>query len=459
MSAPEPLARHRKPTFFGPEQIDRIPQLSRLGAEARDRMKAVSAVLPFRVNAYVLDELIDWDAVPDDPIFQLTFPQPGMLDPSELGPLIDLVRAGDKAALRRRATIIQRSLNPHPAGQLTHNVPAGVEGLQHKYRETVLFFPRQGQTCHAYCGYCFRWAQFVGVDRLALANGEPAHLAAYVRAHPEVTSVLLTGGDPLIMRTRVLRRYVEPLLQIEHVRSIRLGTKSLAYWPQRFVTDPDADDLCRLFEEVTHAGKQLAVMGHYSHWRELTTPMARAALRRTLSTGASVRTQAPLIRHVNDSPAVWRRLWQDQVQLGAFPYYLFVERDTGARRYFEVPLAQALEIYESAYRGVSGLARTARGPVMSSMPGKVLIDGVTQIGREKVFVLKLLQARDPAWVNRPFFARFDPTARWLDDLRPALGHDEWFWERPLAQRLGEPTGRDRPFRDITLNSFATFGGE
>src|SRR5690606_33034370 len=96
-------------------------------------------------------------------------------------------------------------------------------------------------------------------------------LARYVRAHPEITSVLFTGGDPMVMKTRVFRRYVEPLLAINHVQSIRVGTKSLAYWPQRFVTDDDADDLLRLFEEVIAAGKHVALMAHYSHHRELET--------------------------------------------------------------------------------------------------------------------------------------------------------------------------------------------
>ena len=87
-----------------------------------------------------------------------------------------------------------------------------VAGVQHKYRETVLFFPSAGQTCHAYCTYCFRWAQFVGLEDPKFANSEAEVLVRYLRKHPEVTSVLFTGGDPMVMRTKVLRRYVEPLL-------------------------------------------------------------------------------------------------------------------------------------------------------------------------------------------------------------------------------------------------------
>lgn len=241
--------------------LDALPQLAALPADRRLAMRAVAEVLPFRSNEYVVDHLIDWSRVPDDPIFQLTFPQPGMLDPADLARMLDLLRAGaPREALRAAARSIHERLNPHPAGQRQLNVPRLDEvpaiGLQHKYRETVLFFPRAGQTCHAYCTYCFRWPLFVGHDDLALAAQEASILPRYLRRHPEVRSVLLTGGDPLIMRSAVLRRLIEPLLapELAHVTSIRIGSKSPAYWPHRFVHDRDADDLLRLFEEIQAAG-------------------------------------------------------------------------------------------------------------------------------------------------------------------------------------------------------------
>lgn len=432
--APDTGPRYRAHTR---KDLDRLPQLRHVSAELRDSMKAVSAVLPFRVNDYVLDELIDWSRVPDDPIYQLTFPQPGMLEPRHFERMLGLVRRdAAPAELRAAAREIQRSLNPHPAGQLDLNVPTlhgcPVPGLQHKYRETVLFFPAAGQTCHAYCSYCFRWAQFVGIGDLKFANRRVGSLVAYLKAHPEVSSVLVTGGDPMVMKTSVLRRNLEPLLDpaLENVESIRFGTKAPAYWPQRFVNDPDADSLLRLFEQIRRSGRHVALMAHYSHPREIETPIARAALRRMRDAGATVRCQAPLIRHVNDSSETWSELWRTQVRLGAVPYYMFVERNTGPKQYFEVPLARALEVFEEASREVSGLCRTARGPTMSATPGKILVDGVAEIGGEKVFVLKLLQARKTDWVGRTFFARFDPRATWIDDLQPASGADRFFFEEP-----------------------------
>jgi L-lysine 2,3-aminomutase len=314
-----------------------------------------------------------------------------------------------------------------------------VAGIQHKYQETVLFFPSQGQTCHAYCSYCFRWAQFVGDADLKFASREAGQLVRYVRDNPQVSSVLITGGDPMVMKTPVLRRYIEPLLtaKLPNLHSIRIGTKALAYWPYRFTEGEDADDFLRLIGEVKAAGKHFALMAHSSHSRELEPEVARRAVGRVLNAGAVIRCQAPLIRKVNDNANVWAELWRRQVQLGMVPYYMFVERDTGARAYFEVPLVRAYKVFTEAYSQVAGLCRTVRGPSMSAMPGKVLVDGITQVAGEKVFVLKFLQGRDPKWANRVFFARYDPMATWLSDLQPAFGEERFFFEDAMEAALAE----------------------
>ncbi|MBN7795076.1 KamA family radical SAM protein [Parahaliea mediterranea] len=421
------------------KQLDKIPQLQRLCEEQRFEMKVVASVLPFRVNEHVIDELIDWDAVPDDPIFQLTFPQREMLAPEYFERVAQALRDElPREDFNAIVADIRAELNPHPAGQLEHNIPhvngEPIDGLQHKYRETVLFFPSSGQVCHTYCTFCFRWAQFVGDKDLQIAAKESGQLQDYLREHREVTDVLVTGGDPMVMKTRNLRAYLEPLLgeEFDHIRTIRIGTKALTFWPQRFVSDADAQDLLDLFREIQAAGKHLALMAHYNHWRELEPAIAREAVRRIRDTGAQIRAQGPLLAHINDDPAVWARLWQTQVELGIVPYYMFVERDTGARRYFEVPLVRAWEIYREAMQQVSGIARTARGPSMSAHPGKVEIQGVTEVRGEKVLALRMIQGRDPNWVQRPFFARYDEEATWLNHLEPALGEEQFFFEARQA---------------------------
>jgi len=193
--------------------LPRVGEMLGLSREQVADMQAVSAVLPFKVNDYVLEQLIDRDDLPHDPIFQLTFPQRGMLANGDFNRMRDLVtRGASDAELRLAADEIRATLNPHPAGQMELNKPHfggdTLKGMQHKYNETVLFFPTQGQTCHAYCTYCFRWAQFIGDADFKFASKEAGQLVQYVSDNPEISSVLITGGDPMVMKTKFLRNYI-----------------------------------------------------------------------------------------------------------------------------------------------------------------------------------------------------------------------------------------------------------
>ena len=437
----------RRFKVYTQRDLSRIEQLQSMPENVRFEMQVVASVLPFRVNAYVIEELIDWSNVPEDPIFQLTFPQRDMLAPELYERMAAAHRDGrSREAIQVLARELRAELNPHPAGQREMNIPLDtggeiLNGLQHKYRETVLFFPSQGQTCHSYCTFCFRWAQFVGDKELRMASTEASRLHAYLKKHHEVTDLLMTGGDPMVMKTKHLLGYLEPLLgpEFEHIQTIRIGTKALTFWPYRFVSDDDAGQLIDLLSRLVKAGKHVAIMAHYNHWHELNTDIARRAIRRLRATGAEIRGQGPLLAHINDNADDWAKLWKTQVKLGIIPYYMFAERDTGARHYFEVPIARAWEIYRDAMQQVSGLGRTARGPSMSAGPGKIEIQGITEIGGEKVFVLRMIQGRNPDWVQRPFFARYDDKATWLDQLQPAFGEREFFFEaeyRTMQQSSG-----------------------
>lgn len=426
--------------FYNLRNIDSLPQFQKLSNEEKFEMKVVANVLPFRTNNYVVEELINWDNVPNDPIYQLTFMQRDMLLPRHFNKMADVLRNDPSPELiKHTANKIRYELNPHPAGQLTANVPFMdgelVQGVQHKYRETCLVFPSAGQTCHAYCTFCFRWAQFVGMNDLKFATDESNRFQKYLREHKEVTDVLFTGGDPMVMSLQKLKLYIEPLLQPEfkHIKNIRIGTKSIAYWPYKFVTDKDADGILKLFEKIINSGKHLAIMAHYNHWIELSTDVAKEAVKRIRNTGAEIRSQSPLVKNVNDDSEIWARMWRTQVNMGIIPYYFFIERNTGSKHYFEIPLAEAFRIYRNAYKQVSGLNRTVRGPSMSAAPGKVAIEGIAEVNGEKVFVLNFLQGRNSDWVKRPFFAEYDQEATWLTELKPAFGKDKFFYEDELEE--------------------------
>jgi KamA family protein len=412
-------------------------------------MKVVASVLPFKTNDYVIDELINWDNVPNDPMFRLTFPQKDMLlqDHFELMKMT-MENTKDKKEIFSVANEIRQRLNPHPAGQKKYNLAhlngEVLPGIQHKYRETVLFFPKHGQTCHAYCSFCFRWPQFTKLEDEKFGMKEVHLLIEYLFHHPEVTDVLFTGGDPMVMSTKKLNQYFRPLLEakIPSLRTIRIGSKSLSYWPHKFVNDKDTEGTLSLFDDITEAGLNLSFMAHFNHYQELKTNTLKSAVNNLLGTGAQIRTQSPILNWINASSEVWAKMWRMQVDLGMIPYYMFIVRDTGAQHYFCVPLVKAWEIFTEAYKQVSGLCRTVRGPSMSTTPGKIEIRGITEIFDKNVIILNFIQGRNPSWVNKPFIAKYNPNAIWIDDLQPEF-KEEFFYEAELHSYL-------RPYGEMQL---------
>jgi KamA family protein len=432
-----PNVMQKKYQAYTLQNLNSLPQIKQLPQAVQFELQVVGQIYPFRTNNYVVEELINWDNALTDPFFTLTFPTKGMLTPAHYEQMASVIRENaSKAEIDIVANQIRLQLNPHPAGQIEYNIPylEGnlLNGVQHKYRETVLFFPSQGQTCHAYCSFCFRWPQFVGISDFKMASREVDALIQYVSQHPEVSDILLTGGDPLIMKTKILATYIDALLDanLPHLKTIRIGTKALSYWPYRFTSDADAEALLALFTKVAQKNKHLAFMAHFNHPRELKTDAVREAIRRIRATGAQIRTQSPLLAHINAQPEIWADMWKVQTELGCIPYYMFLSRDTGAQHYFGVPLFRAWEIFKNAYKNVTGLARTVRGPCMSTTPGKVQILGVGQIKGEKVLVMQFLQARNPQWVRQPFFAKYNEKATWLDELQP-FGDENFFFDKEI----------------------------
>lgn len=410
-----------------------IPQMKYLSEEQKFDIEVVGHVLPFKVNNYVIDELIDWENCENDPCFILTFPQKHMLSEDRYNRMAEALKSGkDKKEIIKICNEIRLELNPDPAGQ-SANVPVlngtKLTGVQHKYHETMLFFPSQGQTCHAYCTFCFRWPQFSGIKELRFAMNQGHLVAEYLQKNPQITDLLFTGGDPMTMKTEVFEKYIDTLLEadIPNLQTIRIGTKTLTYWPYRYTEDKDADDLIRVFKKITDKGINLSIMAHFNHINEMEPKAMKDAVDRILSTGAQIRTQSPIMGHLNDDADMWARMWRKQVNMGMVPYYMFIARETGAQEYFAISLERAWEIFREAYSKVSGVCRTVRGPSMSAKPGKVEVKGVTEINGEKVFVLSFIQARNENIVDVPFFAKYNPDAVWLDDLEPAFA-DKFIFE-------------------------------
>ena len=351
--------------------VTKLGQLDQIGERERQRLEPVADRYAFRMTDYYAS-LIDWDD-PNDPIRQLVVPRADELDDY-----------GRLDASNEAAVTVAR-------------------GAQHKYVDTALLLCNE--VCAAYCRYCFRKRLFMN-DNDEATNDVSAGLD-YIRSHPEITNVLLTGGDPLLMSTRRLRGIIEPLREVNHVRVIRIGSKLPAFDPWRLSRDPDLAALMRA--NSTHQ-RPIYLMAHFDHPREL-TPEAIDGLAAWHAAGVTTVNQCPLIRGINDDPDILAELWERLSFAGCPPYYLFQGRPTAGNGPYEVPIVRGWRIFQQALTNGSGLARRARY-VMSHESGKIEILAVD----EEHIYLRYHQAKDQRNLGRFLVAERDDAAGWLDDL-------------------------------------------
>ena len=411
------VSARKQSVYQSPESV---PQFRFLPADLQKEISTASSVLPFRTNSYITDELIDWGNIPDDPLFQSNFPQKGMVIEDDYNRLRELLLTGadsnvmESAVNRARMHLLPNESDTAPVSLPTiNNRPA--PGICHQFRETILAFPLPAVECFSICTYCYRWMKHCGAGRhFCCPDGDLP--ALYLREHPEVSDIQITGGDPMVMNAEELQRIIAPLLEVESLETIRFSTRALSWWPCRFTTDSDADVLLRVFERISDAGKQCAIMVHVTHPRELSTDTAMLAVRRIRSTGATIYSQAPILRQINDNAATLKRLLKKQVRLGIIPYYLFLDSDAGPRDYFRLPLSAAVDLFKETMQQVSGLARTVRGPVIYTAHYKIQIDDVLHSDGRKYFLLKYLESTDPSLKGECFLADYDESAVRFDNL-------------------------------------------
>ncbi len=369
-----------------------------LPLEEKNVFDILSSVFHFKVNNYVLEHLINWQDVPNDPIYKLIFPRKDMLLPTDFHALSLLYQSGlDQKTLMPFIEKVKKKMYPevkHSETSIPKINGKRVRGLYSNFETIVSLFPDpMVKTCHSYCSYCFRWIMFNNKEAQQNSSySDPNEPITFLKAHPKVTDVLFTGADPLVLKAETLQKYIDPVLEIDSIKVIRISSKSLAWWPYRFTTDKDADNLLELFKYIQSKGKHLNFCAHFTHPRELENDVVKEAIQRIRQTGTIIRCQGPIVEGINDTPEAWSTMWNAQIALGMIPYYMFIEADHNLESCFRIPLAKALEIFQTAQKQTTGLARTVRGPVFMNDLHRTLLDGVTTIGDQKFFVLKLLQA-------------------------------------------------------------------
>ena len=291
-------------------------------ATQRHEFDVLTYVLPFKINNYVAEQLIDWDNIPDDPIYQLIFPRKAMLNEFDFNTLAKMIEENaSPLEMAMVANIIQQKIWPD-VDIVEERIPTNegqiIPGLYHTFPSNLYLFPTPAiKTCHAVCNYCFRWIHHTkGKFQPETSYSDPQTPIAFLREHPEIKDIFMTGADPLIMTTTQIKKFTDPLLDVDSLNVLRFVTKALAYWPYRFTSDKDADELLDYFSYLTKQGKHVAVMAHITHVKELQTPTVQEAIKRIQATGAVIRCQAPIVKDINDTTEDWIELWDTQVQLG-----------------------------------------------------------------------------------------------------------------------------------------------
>lgn len=359
--------------------LDQIPGIP---PAERAKLRRVAEKYVFRANDYYLN-LINWDD-PADPIKQLIIPREEELNDW-----------GELDASNEKAVTIAR-------------------GVQHKYAHTVLLLCNE--VCGSYCRYCFRKRLFM--DENDEVTNDVSEGLSYIAANPDVTNVLLTGGDPLLMSTRRLVEIFDALRAIDHVRIIRIGSKMPAFNPWRILDDPKLQDALRRYSTPR---KRIYLMAHFDHPREL-TDAAVEGIDCFIHNGVICVNQCPLIKGVNDDPQVLAAMFQELAYIGCPPYYLFQGRPTAGNEPYEVPIVRGWEIFKEAMRYGSGLARRPRY-VMSHASGKVEI---LTVDRDHIY-LRYHRAKDPRKRGMSMAYRRDDQACWLDQLDPV--------DPPIAEKF------------------------
>lgn len=406
-------------------------------------------VYRFLATKHVLNT-INWKSFVKDSVFQLVFPQPGMINEKTT---TDYINAKDDAERKAIVEAHMEQTNPHD-GKQQLNKPwfkndegelEVLEGSQHKYPQCHLIFDKTTQSCFAFCTYCFRHAQVRGDEDMFIQNEiKPVH--EYIKRHKEITDILITGGDGGYMPYERLKAYAEPLMsepELMHIRTLRIGSRALTFHPEMILSS-EYDNILALFTKLKDHGIQVAWMGHFSTPRELMNISTIAAVRRLKAAGVNIRSQSPVMHHISlftdDNGKVdidrsaqnWIDLGHILAMNGIGFHSMYCARPTGEHQYFTTPLADLNKVFSKIYRTLPSISRPSRYITMTSSAGKISLLGEAIVGGKKAFVLKFNEARNMEWLDNVYLAKYDEKQNTIEKLEP-FDTDEYFYAEELKE--------------------------
>lgn len=269
---------------------------------------------------------------------------PVAITPYYMG-LID--RENSKQALRRTMIpIVDECFHSEQESEdpLNEDADSPVSGIVHRYPDRVLFLVID--FCSAYCRYCTR-SRIVGsrkthkLDPMRWQKG-----IDYIKEHPEIRDVLISGGDPLTLSSNGLEWLLSNLRKIPHVEIIRIGTKVPVVLPQRI-----NNDLIRVLKKY----HPLFMSIHFTHPDEL-TPETQAACKKLADAGIPLGSQTVLLAGINDNVDTMKQLYHGLLKIRVRPYYLYQCDPIVGSAHFRTPVRKGIEIIEGLRGHTSGYA-------------------------------------------------------------------------------------------------------
>ncbi|HRX09285.1 MAG TPA: KamA family radical SAM protein [Candidatus Limiplasma sp.] len=351
--------------------VSSLAQKLRLTQAQVDMLAPIAEKYPMQIPAYYLS-LIDPDD-PDDPIRKMAVPanfeqdKDGSFDTS---------------------------------GEHDNTV---LPGLQHKYRQTALILSTS--KCAMYCRHCFRKRLVGGEDDKEIAANFGA-IVRYIQEHAEITNVLLSGGDSLLIANAMVRRWLEALTRIRHLDFIRFGTRVPVTFPRRITENPELVSILKEFS----AKKQISIVTQFNHPREITA-QSKKAVKLLRGAGAVVKNQTVLLRGVNDDPQTLGTLLRQLTAMGCMPYYIFQCRPVkGVKGGFQVPLHEGYAIVEAAKAMQNGFGKHLRY-CLSHPTGKIELLGKTDSGD---MITKYHEAKDVSDYGKIVIRKTDADQCWYN---------------------------------------------
>jgi len=225
---------------------------------------------------------------------------------------------------------------------LEEDADSPVPNITHRYPDRVLFLV--SPVCASYCRFCTRRRKVGDPEKIPLNQYDSA--LDYIRNHPEVRDVIMSGGDPMMLSDRRLEYLFQKLREIPHVEIIRLGSRITSHLPERITPE---------FCEMVQKYHPIYMNTHFNHPCEL-TPAAVAALDRLSKAGVVLGCQTVLLRGVNDDPKVMMKLMHELLKARVRPYYIYMADQVAGGEHFRTTVQTGLEIIKALRGWTSGLA-------------------------------------------------------------------------------------------------------